>query len=62
MVSIDSKNNLVMSPNRLTAIIGVDDMTIINLFDATLIMPHSKAEQVKDVVKMLTSLKKDEYL
>ena len=62
VISIQSNNNLVISPNRLTAIIGIKDIAIINLNDATLIVPHEKAEDVKDVVKMLQSLNNDKYL
>ena len=62
IVSIKSNNNLVISPNRLTAIIGVDNMTIINLDDATLIVPHEKTEEVKDMVSMLKTLNKSDLV
>ena len=62
VISLQSENNLIISPNRLTAVIGVKDMAIINLDDATLIVPHEQAEAVKDVVNMLTSLNRQEYL
>ena len=62
VISVKSENNLVISPNRLTAIVGVRDMTIINLDDATLIVPHDKSEEVKNVVKILKSMNKLEYL
>ena len=62
VISLQSKNNLVISPNRLTAVVGVKDMTIINLDDVTLIVPHEQSEAVKDVVTMLKSLNRQEYL
>jgi mannose-1-phosphate guanylyltransferase len=62
VISMQSENNLVISPNRLTAVIGVKDMTIINLDDATLIVPHEQSEAVKDVVNMLKSMNRKEYL
>ena len=62
VISIKSENNLVISPNKLTAVIGIKDMTIINLADATLIVPHSESEAVKDVVQMLRTMNKSEYL
>ena len=37
-------------------------MTIINLEDATLIVPLDKTEEVKDVVNMLKTLNKTDYL
>ncbi len=62
VLSILSSNNLVVSPHRLTAVVGVENMAVINLDDATLVVPLSMAEGVKDVVKMLESMNKDEYL
>ena len=62
VISLQSENNLVISPNRLTAMIGVNNMTIINLEDVTLIVPHKHAEAVKDIVNMLKTLNRNEYL
>ena len=62
VISIKSENNLVISPKKLTAVIGIKNMTIINLADATLIVPHSESEAVKDVVQMLRTMNKSEYL
>ena len=62
VISLQSNNNLIISPNRLTAVIGIKDLTIINLNDATLIMPHEKAEEVKNIVEMLKSLNNNKYL
>ena len=62
VISLKSENNLIISPNRLTAVIGVKGMAIINLNDATLIVPHEQSEAVKDVVNMLKSLNRTDYL
>ena len=62
VVTVDSKNNLVISPNRLTALIGVEDLVVVNLMDVTLIMPQSESEKVKTIVKMLESMNKEDYL
>jgi len=62
VISLQSENNLIISPNRLTAVVGIKNMTIINLDDATLIVPHDKTEAVKDVVNMLKTMNKLEYL
>ena len=62
VISVQSENNLVISPNRLTAIVGVNNMAIINLDDTTLIISHDKSESVKDVVNMLKTMNKTEYL
>jgi len=62
VISVQSANNLIISPDRLTAVVGVNDMVVINLDDATLIVPHDKSEAVKDVVNMLKTMNKSEYL
>ena len=62
VISLQSENNLVISPNRLTAVIGINNIAIINLDDVTLIVPHDKSEAVKDVVNMLKTMNKSEYL
>lgn len=62
VVTVDSKNNLVISPNRLTALIGVDGLAVVNMMDVTLIMPQSESEKVKTIVKMLKSMNKEDYL
>ncbi len=62
VVTVDSKNNLVISPNRLTALIGVEGLAVVNMMDVTLIMPQSESEKVKTIVKMLKSMNKEDYL
>tara|TARA_Y100001970_G_C14149701_1_gene811960 strand:+ start:475 stop:1548 length:1074 start_codon:yes stop_codon:yes gene_type:complete len=62
VISLNSKGNLVISPDRLTAVIGIQNMAIINLNDVTLIVPHEESESIKDIVNMLESLNRNEYL
>ena len=42
--------------------LGIDNLTIINLDDTTLIIPHDRTEEVKNIVEMLITLNKTEYL
>ena len=62
VISIESNNNLIISPNKLTAVLGINNLTIINLDDTTLIIPHDRTEEVKNIVDMLITLNKTEYL
>ena len=50
---LDGKGNLVQSNGKFTAIIGVDDLVVVNTDDATLIVPKDKVEKVKDLVGWL---------
>ena len=61
VITIDTENSLVVSPDKLTAVIGMKDVAIVNVNDATLIMPLGRSEEVKDVVKLLDK-EKDKYL
>jgi len=54
VISIDSKNSLIYSPNKLTTVFGVEDLTIVNTPDALLI---SKIDEVKNINQLLTQLK-----
>ena len=62
VLTIDTYDSLVFSPKILTAVIGMKDIAVINLDDATLVMPIQMAERVKEMVDMLKSINQDEYL
>ncbi len=62
VITVDSKNNLVVSPNRLTALIGIENLAVVNMMDVTLIMPQSESEKVKKIVQMLKTMNKEDYL
>jgi len=53
--AMDSKGNLVVSKDRLTALIGVDDLVVVHAGDATLICPKNRAEDVKQLVQALAA-------
>lgn len=50
----DVKNSYIMSDNRLTAVIGLSDVIVVNTADALLVADKSKSEQVKDIVNYLS--------
>ena len=56
------KNNLIHSNGRLTAIVGADDLIVINTDDATLVVPNDKVEDVKELVEMLKTSGKDNLI
>ena len=61
-IQIDAKSNLVSVPNKLVALIGVDDLCVIETDDALLITKRSQAEKVREIVKELKEKKQTEYL
>lgn len=53
VVSHGSRNNYVSSQDRLTALVGVEDLLIIDTPDAVLIAHKNNAQDVKHIVKQL---------
>jgi len=50
---LDSSGNVVVSGNRVTALIGVKDLVVVHAEKATLICPKSRAQDVKQMVQQL---------
>ncbi|MDZ4786033.1 MAG: mannose-1-phosphate guanylyltransferase [bacterium] len=53
-LAIDSKDCVVYSSERLIAILGCEDLVVIDSKDALLVCPRSKVQDVKEVVAELT--------
>jgi mannose-1-phosphate guanylyltransferase len=60
-VILDTRNTMVYS-DRLTVTIGVDDIIVIDTDDVLMICHRKHAQEVKDVVNHLKSMKRSEYL
>ena len=50
---MDSKNNIVVSEERMTALIGVRGLVVVHSENATLICPRDRAEQVKKMIRRI---------
>jgi mannose-1-phosphate guanylyltransferase len=61
-ILLDSENCLVYSKDKLTALIGVKDLIIVDTPDALLICRKDQDQKVKDIVGRLKKDNKDEYL
>ena len=50
-VSVGGRNNLIVtgSPGHTVALLGCEDMIVVQTDDATLVMPRARAEQLKDL-------------
>ena len=59
---LEGKNNFIQSKDRFTAVIGIDDVVVVNTDDATLIVPRNKVEKVKDLVNWLDKKNHKELL
>lgn len=62
-VTVDARGNILYgSGGKVIAAVGVEDLVIVATDDAVLVMPKSKAQQVRDVVKALETTNKKEFL
>ncbi|MFQ6674616.1 MAG: mannose-1-phosphate guanylyltransferase [Fidelibacterota bacterium] len=61
-VVLDSQNSLIHSNGRLTAVVGLDNIVVVNVEDATLIVPRDRVEEVKKIVELLRKSGRDELL
>ena len=62
VVTNDARNNFIYSPDRLTAVIGLHDVLIVNTPNATLICPRDRAQDVKAIVEKLNQERRTKYL
>ena len=54
--------NLVDVPGKLVALLGVDDLVVVETPDALLVTRRDRAQQVGEIVKILESQKRDDLL
>jgi mannose-1-phosphate guanylyltransferase len=62
-VVIDARGNMIVAPaGKTVAVLGVDDLVVVDTPDALLVVPRSRAQDVKRAVDELTARKLDEVL
>ncbi len=62
VVLVDTRGSLVLGDRRLIAAIGLEDMIIVDTEDALLVVPRSRAQDVRKVVEALKRARKTSYL
>jgi len=62
VIAIDARNNLITSDSRITALLGVDDLCIVNTSDVLLVAKRSEVEKVKQVLQKLRGMGTSECL
>lgn len=53
LVSLESRNCLVFNPGKLTALIGVEDLIVVNAGDALLVCRRDQDQKVRELVEKL---------
>jgi mannose-1-phosphate guanylyltransferase/mannose-6-phosphate isomerase len=59
-VAVDASNCLIHAEDRLTTVLGVADLVVVSTPDAVLVLPRSRAEDVKDIVSELKARRRPE--
>ncbi len=62
LIAIDSRGSYVYAPEKLVALVGVNDLVVVDTGDALLICHRDRAQEVRDVVEELKKRGLDEYL
>jgi mannose-1-phosphate guanylyltransferase len=61
-ILVDTHGSLILGDGRLIAAIGLEDMIIVDTPDALLVVPRSRAQDVRKVVEALRRARKTRYL
>ena len=61
-LSIDSRGVLAYNRERLVALIGVQDLVVVDTPDALLVCPREREQEVKKLVEMLQAQGKEGWL
>ncbi len=61
-VLMQANNNMVHTDQRLIALLGVDDMIVVDTQDIVLIAPKSRSQEIKKIVEKLKSDGRNEFL
>ena len=61
-VTLDARGSLLFAPGKLVAAIGIRDLVVVDTDDVLLVMPRSRAQEVKALLDTLKSRGSAEYL
>lgn len=61
-IGIDSSNSLIYSPDKLVALVGVEDLIVVETADSLLVCKKEASQDVKKLVEMLEEKNMKEYL
>jgi mannose-1-phosphate guanylyltransferase/mannose-6-phosphate isomerase len=60
VVTADAHNCVIHSVDRLTAVLGADDLVVVTTPDAVLVVPRDRSQEVRELVAKLKSAKRSE--
>ncbi|MGI8527048.1 MAG: mannose-1-phosphate guanylyltransferase/mannose-6-phosphate isomerase [Pseudolabrys sp.] len=60
VIAIDSQNCIIHAGDRLTAVVGVNDLVVVSTPDAVMVIPRARAQEVRELVVKLKEQKRQE--
>ena len=61
-IAVKTKNSLVYSPKKLVAVVGLEDIVVVDTEDAILVCHKDAAQDVSRIVEICREEKMEEYL
>ncbi|MCB9746404.1 MAG: mannose-1-phosphate guanylyltransferase [Alphaproteobacteria bacterium] len=61
-VSVDARDNLVVAPDKVVALVGVEGLVVVDTGDALLIVPRAQVQRVREAIAALEAEGADEVL
>lgn len=61
-VALDTQDCLLLSPRKLVASVGIQDLIVVDTDDVLLVMPRSRAQDVKKILDLLKQSGRERYL
>ena len=62
VIAVDVHNTIVDSSNKLTAIVGINDVIVIDTPDALLICSKERDQEIKTIIERIEEENRLEYL
>ena len=62
IITIDTKNSIIQGTNKLIALVGVEDLIVVDAADAMLICSKTDANKIKKVIENLKICNRNEYI
>ncbi len=60
VVAMDARDCVIHSDQRLTAVVGVNDLVVVSTSDAVMVVPRARAQEVRELVNKLKAGKRPE--
>jgi mannose-1-phosphate guanylyltransferase len=53
VLTVDSKNNIIMSDKQLVATLGINDLIVVATGDTIMVCPKNRAQDIRQIIQAL---------